>query len=371
MSISRELKRLGKKIDRKLPDGWRYYTQVFTGLLLILASLGSFIAPPTSIIAGITYFLTALYVIPDIRYRILFKLDIQEPRHSVIAVLVIGLMIASIALPPEDGEGAMSENQGFEVVSKNLDVSDANKSKFVNATAEVINHERQPRDYSLGLEIGGDVVETRSVTLEGGESRSFELVTNVEERGDQAVDFYSSNSSRPSDLDESGFLVEKTVNVPYYLNKGTVRNVVTSYSVIPQKNMNNIQEIDIDYGESGRTVFVSSKIGVAYDIFDLVKKASSNSYFASKEIYQNFERVDKVETEMLVNYTHPNGSVETRTVMNTSLESEDAQTVDDWSKKTSDFRTNFRTWLDLASSYSVREDICKSLSTDIECTKNR
>lgn len=363
MNILEKIRNTLSKIDQSLPDNWKYYTETAIGLVFILSSLGSILMPPTSVISGIAFLITGIYTIPDIRFRILYRLDIRPPRFSVIAVILLGLMIGGAFSPQTISSGNSAQ---FNVVSSNLNVEENRPFKTVTGTAEIQNQGGASGNYSIGLSVDGSIVNSSYVTLESKETRSFRFSTDLEDEGSHDIRFYSSTNA----LDESsvnGFQIEDTVRVPHYVNSENVREAVQGYSRMANKDLSNNLEIDISTSSSGTEVSVRSKVGSG-GVYELFSTAAVNSFFASKKIFQEFENVAYVSTETSADYTYPNGTVEERTIFKTGLKLEDAETID-WDNATTVIRTNSPYWLNITSSYEMHSDLCDALSSDVECSK--
>lgn len=364
MDLLGKAKNFFSRINDKLPDNWKYYTETFIGSALIISSIGSFFFPPTSIPSGIAFLLTGLYTVPDIRFRLLYRIDVRPPRYSLIAVLLLGFLIGGMFSPTVNSSAGSAE---FVVLSSNLEVETDKPRKIVTGTAEVQNQGGIAGNYSAGLSVDNSIVNESTVSLDSGESKEFKFSAVLEEQGTHEISFYSSPFDT-LDLDNTDFQIDDSVEVPFYFNSENIRSVVQSYSKISKKDLGNILYIDISESESGTEVTLVNKPEATYGVSDLMTVASANSFFASKKIFQEFETVSYVNTITKTDYTHSDGSIEERTVLETGLSSEDAASID-WEKATSDVRVNYRVWLNMTSDYSMPEDFCESLSSDVDCSK--
>lgn len=364
MDVLGKIKQYILKIDQSLPDNWKYYAETAIGLILTVSAVGSLFVPPTSTVSGIAFLLTGLYTIPDIRFRVLYRLDIRPPRYSVVIILLLGLMIGGSFSPQVSSQSSSAE---FTTLSSNLNIEENRPVKTVTGTAEVQNQGGVPGNYSVGLSIDGALVNQSTVTLESGETRSFSFSADLEEEGDHQIKFYSSTTV----LDGSstnGFQIEDTATVPHYLNSENVREVVQSYSRMTNKDLSNIQEIDVSSSESDTEISLTNKVRITGGLYDLFSTATANSFFASKKIFQEFDNVAYVSTNTRADYTYPNGTVEERTIFETGLSREDADSIS-WDNATAVIRTNSPYWLNLTSRYRVHSDLCEALSSDVECSK--
>lgn len=363
MDILGKVKLYLSKINQSLPDNWKYYTETAIGLVLTVSAMGSIFVPPSSTVSGIAFLLTGLYIIPDIRFRILYRLDISPPRYSVAIVLILGLMVGG-AFAPEISPG--NETAEFTVLSSNLNVEENRPVKTVTGTAKIQNPGGASGNYSVGLSVDSSTVNRSYVTLESGETRSFNFSTDIKEEGSHDIRFYSSTTADKSAT--KGFEIEDTVIVPHYVNSENVREAVQSYSQMANKDLSNNLEIDVSTSSSGTEVNVRSKAGTVGGVYELFTTAAVNSFFASKKIFQEFENVAYVSTETRADYTYPNGTVEERTVFETGLNPEDAESID-WDNATAITRTNSPYWLNLTSSHEIHSDLCNALSSDVQCSK--
>jgi hypothetical protein len=355
------------KVDRKLPENWRYYSQTAVGLLLTVSAVGNFLAPYISVVTSLSFLVAGLYTIPDIRFRVLYRLDIRPPKHSVSIVLVLGLLIGSMATSQSAIPGP--ENRAdLQVESRDLTVIEEKPVKHVIGTAEVRNRGLVSQNFTAGIFVNDNLRNRTTFLLNPGDSETLNLSTEVQREGDQTVVFFTTRGERVVEDNFTGFDIQRSITLPHYLNEENIRTAITGYSRIPQKKFNNITELEVSSTGEGNRVRLVNRLGNVFDTYNLIKTASVNSFHASKKIYQRFEDVEYVTVVMESDYTYPNGTVEIRDGLVTGLSREDAEEID-WDNSTGETRFGYSHWLKLTSTYKIEEELCKTLSSDVECSK--
>lgn len=366
MDLLGKVKNIFSRIDDKLPDNWKYYTETGIGLFLFLAAFGALFVPPISYPTGLSYLVTAVYLVPDIRFRLLYRLDVRPPRYSVGIVLVLGLVVGGLLSPHQ---GSLEEDQAaFSVSSSDLSIVEEKPVKYAVGTAEVENSGLATGNYTAGIARNGNLINHTTATLDPGESTTFNFSLEIQEEGEHDIMFYSSSSDKVREGDGTGFSITETVTLPHYLNSENIKAVVQARSQIPTKDISNITELEVTQAEEGSEIRLVNRPGNIYGVSDLIKTATANSFYATREIFTEFEGVSHVTTVTQTDFTHSNGTVEIRDVLETGLSQEDAAGID-WDNSTSVMRTNYPHWLNLTSSYEIRSDVCESLSSGVECSK--
>lgn len=366
-----KIKKTISQIKEKFPDNTRYYLETGLGLFLLLSTAGTLLVPPTSIISGLTYLIMALYTIPDIRYRILYKLKIRPPKYTLPTILILGLLIGGTFGPERTEPQATQGNQGiadFNTISNNIQIDANQQAKTVTATATVENIGTMPGNYTVGLSQDSDLLDSDTRNIEPRESIEYTFTADIQEEGDHDMRLYSSSSNQLEDQENREFSIEETVTVPYYLNRENVKIAVQSYSAITQKDLRDIRNIEITETQRGREVQIKNHADNTYDLFNVMKTASANSYFATKRIYQEFENIAYVATETTTDYTHPNGTIEEKTMLQTGLRQQDAQKIN-WENTTENFRSDYSYWLNQTTTYQINQQLCQGLSKDTNCIK--
>ncbi|WP_347720386.1 DUF4352 domain-containing protein [Candidatus Nanohalovita haloferacivicina] len=103
------------------------------GVLLILAGLG---ALTTSPIAGIIYFLTGIFLIPNIRQEIDQRYNITFSRWVVVLVTVIGLGLGA-AMMPGDATSPTSNNTNNQEPARDTGSQDSSQPSKEDRTHEI------------------------------------------------------------------------------------------------------------------------------------------------------------------------------------------------------------------------------------------
>jgi len=358
------LSRIIRGIDSKLPDNWKYYTETFAGLILLLASFGSLILAPRSYVSGLAFLLTALYIVPDIRFRVLFRLNVRPPRYSVPVVLLLGLMVAGLFSPQTAG-GLLGPTFDSDA---EIDVEERQPVKAVSGIAEVRNNGAQDRNYTVGIAKDGELVESKTSLIGSKDSEKFNITVEVQDEGEHSVRFYSSKSNVLTESNNSGFSLEESVTLPNYLNEENIKSSVQQYSPIPQKDLSIIQNVEVNATGDGRKISLRNKAENTYGIFDLMKTATANSFHTSKQIFQDFQDISHVSVSTTADYTYRNGTVQERVILETDLSEEDAENIN-WQTKTDQIRDDYEYWLNTTTSYTIEENLCEGLSKEINCSR--
>lgn len=357
------LSRLLSGIDSKLPDNWKYYTETGIGLILLLGSMGSLLVPPRSIISGLSFLIVGLYTVPDIRFRLLFKLDIKPPKYSVPAFLLVGLMIAGFFSPQTAG-GIVGST--FDA-DPQITVEERQPVKIVTGTADVSNNGLEALNYTVGLSVDGNVVDQETVSIASKSSERLNLSAEIQDEGDHSVRFYSSRSDELMSSNDTGFSIEDSVTLPNYLNEQNVENSVQEYSPIPQKDLSIVQNVEISQTDEGREVTLTNKADNVYGLFDVIKTATANSFHSSKQIFRRFQDISHVTVSTEVDYTYSNGTVMEREILRTDLSRADEESIE-WETLTDQIRQDYGHWLNSTTSYSIEQNLCEGLQKDISCS---
>lgn len=367
MTIREKLQYLLSKllygIESKLPDNWKYYTETVIGALLVLSSAGSLLLPPRSFISGLVFLLVGIYTIPDIRFRILFKLDIRPPKYSLPALLVLGLMVAGFFSPQTAG-GLIGST--FDA-DPELSIEERQPVKVVTGKADVRNNGAQPYNYTVGLSVDGELAEQETVSISSQSSEAFNLSAEVRDEGDHRVRFYSSRSNELTGSNDTGFSIEDSVTIPNYLNGANIESSVQEYSPIPQKDLSIVKNVEISETDEGAEVLLTNKADNVYGLFDVIKTATANSFHSSKQIFRRFQDISHVTVSTEVDYTYPNGTVREREILRTGLSQSDAEEID-WETKTDQIRQDYGYWLNSTTSFKIEQNLCEGLQKDISCT---
>jgi hypothetical protein len=350
-------------IDSKLPDNWKYYTETGIGALLVLGSAGSLLLPPRSYTSGPVFMLIGRCTSPDIRFRILFKLDIRPPRYSVPVVLLIGFMIAGFFSPQTAG-GLIGSTFDSD---PELSVEERQPVKIVTGKADVRNNGAQPFNYTAGLSIDGELVEQETVLIGSKSSETFNISEEIQDEGDHRVRFYSSSSDELTGSNDTGFSIQDSVTLPNYLNGNNIGSSVQGYSPIPQKDLSIVKNVEISETDEGAEVVLTNKADNVYGVFDVIKTATANSFHSSKQIFEDFQDVSYVTVSTEVDYTYRNGTVREREILRTGLSETDAENLN-WQSKPDQIRQDYGYWLNSTTSYEIEQNLCKGLQKNISCT---